>query len=240
MLPYILSELSDLSSAREAEPHGRRCAAPGYCNDVADLLDELLMYRAAARPRTGVLRLVDAGQPHANAHGLLQGAGSGGLRRRGSYPGRPNILHLLQKELGELARADGVDAKTGFVVNVDVRDYRPEELTVQVTKDDGFVVVEGSHEERADEHGLVRRQFTRRYKLPNGVDPDAVTSRLTAEGVLQVSAPAKDLPAVKDRVRHVPIACGKQPTLQQHPEEEEKEKAPAAKEQEPDAKSDAQ
>ncbi|XP_034236840.1 alpha-crystallin B chain-like [Thrips palmi] len=221
MLPYILSELRDLSFDEE-EPRrfqgyqgrhghqGHQGHHQGYQGDVADLLNELLLHRPVARAslRPGVVRLVDASAPEQRERAV----------RRQSYPGRPSILQLLKRELGEMSRPD--DGKNAFIVNVDVQDYRPEELSVQVTKDDGYVVVEGSHEERPDEHGLVRRQFTRRYKLPDGVDPDSIKSKLTADGVLQVSAPLKALPAPDERVRQVPITCSKQPLLQQHPEEE--------------------
>ena len=44
-------------------------------------------------------------------------------------------------------------------VNLDVQQFKPEELTVKVA--DKFLVVEGKHEERSDEHGFVSRQFTR-------------------------------------------------------------------------------
>lgn len=39
-----------------------------------------------------------------------------------------------------------------------------------------------------DEHGYVAREFHRRYRLPPGVDPAAVTSALSPEGVLSIQA----------------------------------------------------
>lgn len=39
-----------------------------------------------------------------------------------------------------------------------------------------------------DEHGYIAREFHRRYKLPTGVDPAAVTSALSPEGVLSIQA----------------------------------------------------
>lgn len=55
----------------------------------------------------------------------------------------------------------------------------------------------GIHRERAeplkslslqDEHGYIAREFHRRYRLPSGVDPAAVTSALSPEGVLSIQA----------------------------------------------------
>lgn len=39
-----------------------------------------------------------------------------------------------------------------------------------------------------DEHGFIAREFHRRYRLPPGVDPAAVTSALSPEGVLSIQA----------------------------------------------------
>ncbi|MCP6508451.1 Hsp20 family protein, partial [Klebsiella pneumoniae] len=47
------------------------------------------------------------------------------------------------------------------------------------------------HEERTDEHGFISRQFTRRYKVPENVDPSAITSTLSSDGVLSIGAPTK-------------------------------------------------
>lgn len=79
--------------------------------------------------------------------------------------------------------------KNNFKVNLDVQQFKPEEVNVKVVN--GYVVVEGKHEERSDEHGYISRQFTRRYKLPENVDPNMITSTLSSDGVLSVGAPKK-------------------------------------------------
>lgn len=87
-------------------------------------------------------------------------------------------------------------------MNLDVQQFKPEELTVKTVDD--FVVVEGNHEERKDEHGFISRQFARRYKLPDEVDPQTVVSQLSSDGVLTITAPKKALPASTNE-RIVPI-----------------------------------
>lgn len=52
-----------------------------------------------------------------------------------------------------------------FEVILDVQQFLPEEINVKIV--DKFVVVEGKHEEKQDEHGFVSRQFSRRYNLPS-------------------------------------------------------------------------
>nr|AXU24963.1 heat shock protein 20-2 [Cyrtorhinus lividipennis] len=74
-----------------------------------------------------------------------------------------------------------------FSIRLDVSHFKPEELNVHVDNQ-GYVVVEGKHQERGDEHGLVSRQFTRRYKLPENVNVDTLASSLSTDGVLTISA----------------------------------------------------
>ena len=70
-----------------------------------------------------------------------------------------------------------------------MQQFKPDELKVSVVDD--FLVVEGKHEERGDEHGSISRQFNRRYKLPSDVDHQALVSKLSSDGVLSLEAPKK-------------------------------------------------
>lgn len=91
--------------------------------------------------------------------------------------------------------------KDKWQVNVDVQHFSPEEITVKTV--DGFIIVEGKHEEKKDEHGFISRQFVRKFKLPEDSNPDGVESRLSSDGVLTVVAPRKT-DSVKGE-REVPI-----------------------------------
>ena len=77
--------------------------------------------------------------------------------------------------------------KDGFQVNMDIQQFNPNEVTVKTV--DNSIIVEGKHEERPDEHGYISRQFTRRYTLPKGYDPNSVCSTLSSDGVLTIKAP---------------------------------------------------
>ncbi|XP_026733972.1 protein lethal(2)essential for life-like [Trichoplusia ni] len=92
--------------------------------------------------------------------------------------------------------------KDKFQVNLDVQHFSPEEITVKTV--DGYVIVEGKHEEKKDEHGFISRQFTRRYALPENCDPATVESRLSSDGVLQIIAPK--VASTGKNERSVPIA----------------------------------
>ncbi|XP_026760324.1 protein lethal(2)essential for life-like [Galleria mellonella] len=102
------------------------------------------------------------------------------------------------RDVGSTIKSD----KEKFQVNLDVQHFAPEEITVKTA--DGYVVIEGKHEEKKDEHGYISRQFTRRYALPDGCNPETVESRLSSDGVLTVIAP-KVAPALKNE-RAVPIS----------------------------------
>nr|QPZ75079.1 small heat shock protein 20.0 [Hyphantria cunea] len=102
------------------------------------------------------------------------------------------------RDLGSSIKAD----KDKFQVNLDVQHFTPEEISVKTA--DGFIVIEGKHEEKKDQHGFISRQFTRRYALPEGCAPETVESRLSSDGVLIVTAPRKVPPAVEGE-RQIPI-----------------------------------
>lgn len=107
-------------------------------------------------------------------------------------------LAAVVKGVGSSIKSD----KDKFQVNLDVQHFSPEEISVKTA--DGYIVVEGKHEEKKDEHGFISRQFTRRYALPKGCLPEAVESRLSSDGVLSITAPRKVPDAVEGQ-RNVPI-----------------------------------
>ncbi|XP_028132417.1 protein lethal(2)essential for life-like [Diabrotica virgifera virgifera] len=78
--------------------------------------------------------------------------------------------------------------KDQFSANLDVQQFKPEEITVKVTGD-REVTIEGKHEEKEDEHGSVYRHFVRRYVLPKNYDMGKIESKLSSDGVLSIMAP---------------------------------------------------
>ncbi|XP_022188126.1 protein lethal(2)essential for life [Nilaparvata lugens] len=72
-------------------------------------------------------------------------------------------------------------------VSLDVQQFAPSEITVKTV--DGTIIVEGKHEEKQDEHGFISRHFVRKYVLPKDVDSNNITSSLSSDGVLTISAP---------------------------------------------------
>lgn len=79
--------------------------------------------------------------------------------------------------------------RDGIKVCIDVRDYKPHEITVRATS--YSVIIEARHEEQQGKDRFVTRQFTRRYSLPFSYDGDRVTSEISPSGFLTVKAPLR-------------------------------------------------
>lgn len=93
--------------------------------------------------------------------------------------------------------------KNKFKVMLNVNQYKPGEVEVKLV--DNYVVIHGKHEEKLDEHGFIKREFTRRYLLPEGTEADSLTSSWSLNGILTIEAPRKVREPVSDE-RVIPIA----------------------------------
>ncbi len=87
------------------------------------------------------------------------------------------------------------DSDGGFEVSLDTHEYRPDEL--KVTVENGVLKVDAKHEEKGDGK-FVSRQFSRSFTLPKEVQADKVSSNLSSDGILMVSAP-KSAPAIEKK-----------------------------------------
>ncbi|CAH2245059.1 protein lethal(2)essential for life-like [Pararge aegeria] len=121
-----------------------------------------------------------------------------------TVPMLPKNYFKPWQQLARAARELESNIKTDedkIQVNLDVQHFAPEEISVKTA--DGYIIVEGKHEEKKDDHGYISRQFVRRYALPENCDPDTVESKLSSDGVLTVTAPRK--PSALKNERKVPI-----------------------------------
>jgi HSP20 family molecular chaperone IbpA len=80
--------------------------------------------------------------------------------------------------------------KDWFRIRVGCPTYKPEEVTVKVS-DDGWVTVNGKHEDYTNTAGFVSRDFTRKYLLPKQVDADRVYCTMSPSGLLTINCPKK-------------------------------------------------
>ncbi|XP_043279358.1 protein lethal(2)essential for life-like [Venturia canescens] len=117
--------------------------------------------------------------------------------------------------------------KDKFHVALDVQQFKPEEIQVKVQ--DNFIVVEGKHEEKRDDHGIVSRHFVRKYMVPEQCDPEQTTSTLSSDGVLTISAPRKPESLESKRVKPIPIEHTGKPAIENEQEQEQESHKLSAK-----------
>merc|ERR1712106_1124922 len=75
-----------------------------------------------------------------------------------------------------------------YKILVNVEKDKPEELVIKTV--DNTVLVEAKHEEKtSDGRSYATQSFNQSFTLPRGVNPESVSSSLSKEGVLIISAP---------------------------------------------------
>ena len=95
-------------------------------------------------------------------------------------------LFAANSEQNGISRVQYDDDSYKILVNVE--NYNPEELVIKTV--DNTVIVEAKHEEKTPEgRSYSTQSFNQSFTLPRGVNPESVTSALSKEGVLTISAP---------------------------------------------------
>ncbi|RWR98724.1 Protein lethal(2)essential for life-like protein [Dinothrombium tinctorium] len=120
------------------------------------------------------------------------------------------ITPLSRKQLRNDVRKGVKRNADGFTVQVDCAHFKPEELSVKTVDND--VIVHGKHEERPDEHGYVKREFTRRYTIPEDVEAEQMSSSLDSQGTLTITAPRKKLKTASNE-KIIPITVTDTPQI---------------------------
>ncbi|MGH0173202.1 UNVERIFIED_CONTAM: hypothetical protein FKN15_017796 [Acipenser sinensis] len=88
-------------------------------------------------------------------------------------------------KLGSEGAATGETGREpAFQVLLDVAQFRPEEILIQVYE--GWLLVKSKHGPRMDQHGFISRSFTRQYKLPDGLQARGLSAVLCHNGILVV------------------------------------------------------
>jgi len=147
-----------------------------------------------------VLDPEDIFQPFSLANRMLTRTPAGYLRSWRSNAGVQDVGSTVSYE------------QDRFQANLDVQQFKPEEISVKVTGNN-VLTIEGKHEEKQDEHGFISRQFVRRYVLPKNYDMSKIESKLSSDGVLSITAPTVE----KMEVEHkkIPITQTGEPAKQQ-------------------------
>lgn len=86
------------------------------------------------------------------------------------------------------------DEKT-HIATVDVRNYRPDEVSLRV--EGNILVVKAKHYSDGN-FGFERNEFQRTYPVPQDADPASITSKISQDGYLTIEATRKAVKAVDD------------------------------------------
>jgi HSP20 family molecular chaperone IbpA len=92
-----------------------------------------------------------------------------------------------------------------YKILVNVSDFRPEDIIVKTVGN--TVQLDAKREEKtSDGHSFSSKNISQSFNLPRGVDPESVTSAMSKDGVLTISAPLPPaLRGPRDSERLVPI-----------------------------------
>eukprot|EP00092_Neocalanus_flemingeri_P004800 GFUD01005168.1.p1 GENE.GFUD01005168.1~~GFUD01005168.1.p1 ORF type:complete len:521 (-),score=138.30 GFUD01005168.1:487-2049(-) len=111
-------------------------------------------------------------------------------------------LFAANSEQNGISRVQYDDDTYKILVNVEK--FKPEELVIKTV--DNTIIVEAKHEEKTTEgRSYSTQSFNQSFTLPKGVNPESVTSALSKEGVLTISAPLPKSLKSSSSERLVPI-----------------------------------
>jgi len=93
-----------------------------------------------------------------------------------------------------------------FTYNLELSDFQPENIKVKTVGQK--LIVEANQEETKEEDGcksFLKRQIHKTINLPENVQPETVTSLLSRNGVLRITAPVMSLPAPEEKEMEIEI-----------------------------------
>ena len=93
-----------------------------------------------------------------------------------------------------------LDGSRKFRLQFDVRQFRPEEISVKTSGNQ--LTVHARHEDK-DSGKSVFREYHRQYVLPKEVNPEFLQSKLTDSGALYIEAPLPSIQGPRDKL--IPI-----------------------------------
>lgn len=103
----------------------------------------------------------------------------------------PGTFNFSREDLETRSRI----SKNDFLLYLDVKDYRPEEILIKTIDQD--VIVEGRQIQR---RGLaIPKQFSKTFRLPEFFDSEDVKGSISDDGILKVEAQQ----ASKKKYRHL-------------------------------------
>uniref|UniRef100_A0A0N5BEL7 SHSP domain-containing protein n=1 Tax=Strongyloides papillosus TaxID=174720 RepID=A0A0N5BEL7_STREA len=69
-------------------------------------------------------------------------------------------------------------------LKIDVSKFDISEIKVTIRKD--LLIIEGKHGEKDDGYGTIERHFIRKFKIPKGINKEAVKGEISSNGILTI------------------------------------------------------
>jgi crystallin, alpha B len=115
-------------------------------------------------------------------------------------PLQPNII---MKE--ERTNSNVTTLRDGkIIIHMDVHLFGPQDVTVKTLRD--TIIVEGKHDERPDEYGVVERHFLRKFPLLKEHAGSQIQSTLSSDGILTITVlPPTKMETEAEKHHTVPI-----------------------------------
>jgi len=88
-----------------------------------------------------------------------------------------------------------------FQVRMDLGGYQPEEISVKMTGKNE-ITIEARREEKDEHNGFALQHIVRKFTIPEGHDIKKLTSQLSSDGILYVTAPKIE---TKQEYKQIPI-----------------------------------
>jgi HSP20 family protein len=99
-------------------------------------------------------------------------------------------------------RYELIDNEEKFQLSMDVPGVKPENMSIDLDKDGGYLTIRGERES-SNEYSRFASKFSQTFSLDSTVMVDHLTANLN-NGVLVVTAP-KDVTKLEEKIRKIPI-----------------------------------
>lgn len=113
------------------------------------------------------------------------------------------ILKWPKENLSEIDFVKEAKEDDTFQINVDVHQFRPKEVMIKILRD-RQLVIECEHEKK-DEQSAISRYYVKKIYFPKEYDVSKISSTLSSDGLLIISAPKLKTEATTVRERAIPI-----------------------------------
>lgn len=99
----------------------------------------------------------------------------------GGFPAMPSTMAIQPS-------SDIIESETDYKMKLDVSSYGPKDITVKALGDKELLI-EGKHTDKQGTGPAISQSFSRKFSLPGLVKLESVSSSLSPDGVLTITAP---------------------------------------------------